>query len=70
MVSIATRSSNDHNINASKSVISKARLPPSMAAYSPKSAEYRMPNLLGWLRATIALITRRYGYCGLFLRCP
>ena len=47
MVSIATRSSNGHNINASKSVTSRARLPPSRAAGSPKSAEYRMPNLPG-----------------------
>jgi len=47
MVSIATRSSNGHNINVSKLVTSKARLPPSRAALGPKSAEYRMPNPLG-----------------------
>ena len=47
MVSIATRSSNGHNINVSKSVTSRARLPPSRAAVGPKSAEYRMPNPLG-----------------------
>ena len=47
MVSIATRSSNGHNINVSKSATSRARLPPSKAAVGPKSAEYHMPNPLG-----------------------
>jgi hypothetical protein len=47
MASIATRSSNGHNINVSKLVTSRARLPPSRVALRPKSAEYRMPNPLG-----------------------
>jgi hypothetical protein len=47
MVSIATKSSNGHSINVSKSVTSTARLPPSRAAVGLESAEYRMPNPRG-----------------------
>ncbi len=69
MVSIATRSLNGHNISASKLVTSRARIPPSKDALGPKSAKYHMLNLLGWRRATIALITRRYAYCGFSRHC-